>query len=122
MSTIEELMSRNVAAVFNERDDERRRAAIEALYTPDATVAEADDADAGWDGVDDVARRVIEGAAGMTFSVVSGPTAIDDLGRVTWELAPETGGDAVVRGTDIAVVRDGRIHKLYTFIEPLEDR
>lgn len=118
MTTIEDLLRRNVTDVFDERDDGRRREAIEELYAPDATIAEANGTEVGWDGVDAVARGVLDGAAGMTFSVVSGPTVVDDLGRVGWELAPAAGGDAVVRGTDVALVRDGRIARLYTFLEP----
>lgn len=120
MSPIEDLMIRNFTDVMNERDAGRRRAAIEALYTPDATVAEADKAAEGWDGVDDVVRGVQEGAPGMTFSV-GRPSVIEDLGRVSWELAPETGGDPVVRGTDIALVRDGRISRIYTFVDATAD-
>lgn len=118
MSTIEDLMRRNVSAVFNERDDGRRREAIEALYSPDAVIAEAAGTETGWDGVDAVARGVLDGAVGMAFSIVSGPTVIDDLGRLDWELAPESGGDPVVRGTDVVLAADGRITRLYTFIEP----
>jgi hypothetical protein len=116
MPSIQDLLIRNFSEVMNERDAARRRAAIEALYSADATVAEADRAAEGWDGVDDVVRGVQEGAPGMTFSVGE-PSVIEDLGRVAWQLVPEAGGDPVVRGTDIALVRDGRIHRIYTFVD-----
>lgn len=118
MNPIEDLLIRNVTDVFGEREDGRRRAAIETLYTADATIADAESAASGRDGVDAVARGVLQGAAGMAFSVVGRPTVVADLGRVSWQLAPAAGGDPVVRGTDVALVRDGRISRLYTFIDP----
>jgi hypothetical protein len=115
-TSIEDLMTQNISAVFDERDAARRRAAIEALYAPDATMHDPEGANVGWDGIAAAVARVQPDAPELSFSVVSGPEAIDDLGRVGWALGAP-GAPPVVRGTDIAIVRDGRIVKLYTFLE-----
>ncbi|MDO9352447.1 MAG: nuclear transport factor 2 family protein [Solirubrobacteraceae bacterium] len=117
MTTIENLMSTNVTAVFNERDDARRRAAIEDIYTADASAYATEGSSSGWDGVDALVLGLLENAGDMQFTVSVAPSAVADVGRVTWELAAP-GGPPVVRGTDVAIVRDGKIAKLYTFIEP----
>ena len=39
---IDDLMRANLLAVFNERDESRRRAAIEATYAPDVRWTDAD--------------------------------------------------------------------------------
>jgi hypothetical protein len=117
MSSIEDLMSANVSAVFNERDDARRRAAIEATYAADASVHAAEGSSSGWDGVDAVVRGLLGEAGDLQFTVSTEPSAVADVGRVGWELAAPD-GPPVVRGTDVAIVRAGKIAKLYTFIEP----
>ena len=115
-TSIEDLLTRNIAAVFNERDAGRRREAIEAIYAPDATMKDPEGANVGWDGIAAAVARIQPDAPELSFSVISGPEAIDDLGRVGWALGAP-GAAPVVRGTDIAIVRDGRIVKLYTFLE-----
>lgn len=117
MTKIEDLMSANVTAVFNERDDDRRRAAIEATYAPDASAHAVEGSRSGWDGVDALVRGLLDGAGDMQFTVSGAPSAVADAGRVSWELGAP-GETPVVRGTDVAIVRDGRIAQLYTFIEP----
>ncbi|CAN5458173.1 hypothetical protein BH10ACT1_BH10ACT1_21470 [soil metagenome] len=117
MASIEDLMTRNVTEVFDERDPAHRRTAIEAIYADDAGIHAAEGSARGWDGVEAVVRGVLADAEGLHFSVSADPSVVADLGRLTWELAPE-GGPPVVRGTDVVIVRDGRIAQLYTFIEP----
>lgn len=53
----------------------------------------------------------------MQFTVDATPSVVADAGRVAWSLAAP-GGPPVVRGTDVAIVREGKIATLYTFIEP----
>jgi hypothetical protein len=115
-TSIEDLLTRNVLAVFDERDAGRRRAAIEALYAPDATMRDPQGANVGWDAIAAAVERIQPDAPEVSFSVTAGPEAIDDLGRVGWALGAP-GAPPVARGTDIAIVRDGRIVKLYTFLE-----
>jgi hypothetical protein len=114
--SIEDLLTQNISAVFNERDAVRRREAIEALYAPDATMRDPAGSNAGWDGIAAAVARIQPDAPEVSFSVTSGPEAIDDLGRVGWALGAP-GAPPVARGTDIAIVRDGRIVKLYTFLD-----
>lgn len=119
MTSTETLMSTNVMAVFNERDAARRRAAIEATYAPDASVHAVEGSTEGWDGVDALVSGLLEGAGDMQFAVTAGPSVVADIGRVSWQLAVP-GGPPVVRGTDVAIVHEGKIAKFCTFIEPGE--
>jgi SnoaL-like domain len=115
-TSIEDLLTQNISAVFNERDEIRRRAAIESIYAQDATMQDPESSHVGWDGIAAAVQRIQPDAPELSFSVTSGPAVIDDLGRVGWALGAE-GAPPVVRGTDIAIVREGKIVKLYTFLE-----
>ncbi|WP_072805634.1 nuclear transport factor 2 family protein [Rhodococcoides yunnanense] len=112
-----ELVRRNVLEVFNADDDDRRRELVESLYHPDATFYEADSTATGVDAIVDTIRELHENTAGLTFSVAVEPSVIDDLARVSWTLSPP-GGPAVVTGMDVVIVRDGKIARLYTFLDP----
>jgi len=113
---IEELMARNVTEVFDERAEGRRRQAIESIYAEGAGVHAVEGSSRGWDAVDAVVRTVQAEAVGLSFSIVVPPTVVADLGRLGWALGPAD-GPPVVTGTDVAIVRDGRIAELYTFID-----
>lgn len=113
---VADLMRRNVLEVFNERDADRRRQAIGQLYAQDAVFYDPEGEARGHDAINAGAQRVLDGAPGLVFTIGVEPTAVHDLGRISWQLGP-SGGAPVARGTDIGVVHDGRLQKLYTFLE-----
>ena len=110
-------MRRNVLEVFNTTDDAARRELVEALYAPDADFYDAEGSVSGHDAIDAKIRTLQLDAPGLTFTVSVEPAVIDDLGRISWALAPE-GGPAVVTGMDVGHVRAGKFTSLYTFLDP----
>ena len=115
MATIEELMRANLLDVFNERDGDRRRAAVARTYAPDVRFSDPDGTVVGHDALDAKAQTILDGAPGFVFSPV-GPVRINhDLGYLEWNLGPE-GQPPAVRGLDIALVADGVITTLYTLL------
>lgn len=113
MASVPELMQANLLEVFNERDAERRRAAIERTYTPDVRFLDPDGIVTGRDALDAKAGRLLHQSPGFAFSA-AGPVLVNhDLGYLAWNLGPE-GSPPVVRGMDIAFVADGLITTVYT--------
>ncbi|MFC5060831.1 nuclear transport factor 2 family protein [Actinomycetospora atypica] len=116
MSTTDDLMNAQLLGVFNERDPERRRKTIEDIYAPDVVFSGPGEAPVtGHDELDAAARRILDGAPDFVFSPAGKPLVTDDLGHLAWNLGPE-GRPPVVRGFDVALVRDGLIVRLWTFL------
>jgi hypothetical protein len=112
------ILRRMVLEVFGERDAARRAAAVQELFAPDAAFSDAEASVSGHDAIDATAGRILGGAPpDFAFTIVDGPQAIADLARVSWHFGPTPDAPAV-RGTDIALIADGRITRLYTFLEP----
>ncbi|MGU3292738.1 nuclear transport factor 2 family protein [Williamsia sp. M5A3_1d] len=114
---IADVMRRNVLEVFNTTDDSARRRLIEQLYQPDAGFHDAEGSVTGHDAIDAKVRSLQQDAPGLSFSVTVEPAVVEDLGRISWALAPE-GASPVVSGMDVGLVRDGRLTALYTFVDP----
>ena len=108
-------MHRSLLDVFNERDAERRAAAIAAVYSVDVTFYEADDAVHGPAALGARVQQLLDGAPGWVFRPAGVPSVNHNLGRLTWHFGPD-GAPAAVTGTDVAIVEDGRIRSLYVFI------
>jgi len=117
MSTIPELMHRNLLGVFGERDPQRRAAAIAATYAEDVVFTDPEGTVTGREALDAKAQALLDGAPGFVFAPhgeirESGGT----LGLLAWRFGPQD-GEPVVTGTDIALVRAGRIHTLHTLLD-----
>lgn len=115
MAETTELMRANLLDVFGERDVERRRAAIARIYHPDVEFADPDATVTGHDALDAKAQAILDDAPDFAFAPAGRAYVNNDLGYLAWELGPE-GGPPVVRGVDIALVRDGLIAKVYTLL------
>ncbi|NAZ86068.1 nuclear transport factor 2 family protein [Kineococcus sp. T90] len=108
-------MHANLLEVFAERDPARRRAAVERLYSPDVTFADPEETVVGHRALDEKAQRLLDASPGFAFSPDGPVRVVQDLGLLAWRFGPE-GGEPVVRGTDIALVREGRITAVYTVL------
>jgi hypothetical protein len=115
--TTEELMRANLLEVFNERDADRRRAAIERTYADDVQFSDPEDTVVGRDALHAKAQQILDGAPGFVFRPAGAVQVNHDLGYLAWELGPE-GQPPVVRGVDIALVADGLVARLYTLLLP----
>jgi hypothetical protein len=117
-SALGRMMERNVSEVFGEPDPDRRTRAISDLYSQDCALYDAEGESIGQVAISDrVARILGESPPGFAFRVVGSAEVIRDLGRLRWE-SGFAGAPPVVSGMDVAVFSNGRIRRLYTFIEP----
>jgi len=112
---IEELMDANLRRVFGERDPERRRVAIEDTYTRDVVFSDPEETVSGWDAVHRKAQGLLDGAPGSAFSADGPVRRAQDLALLAWQFGPP-GQEPVVRGIDVAEVRDDRIARLWTML------
>lgn len=117
-----ELMERNVAEVFGERDPGQRRRAIAELYTEDCALCNAEGESVGRAAVADQVERIVDdGPRGFGFSLVAPAEVVHDFGRLRWQMGP-AGAPPVVSGMDIATFANGKIRTLYTVVEmPVAD-
>jgi len=116
-TTLGHLMERNVTEVFGERDRARRERAIAELYTDDCAFYDPDGESIGRAALADRAQRILDQSP-QDFAIrVAGPAEVlYDLGRLRWQTGP-AGAPPVVSGMDVAVFANGKIRRMYTFIE-----
>ena len=115
LATIVELMQANLGAVFNERDADRRKAAIARTYAPDVTFSDPEETVTGHEAIEAKARALLDQAPAFVFTPAGDVHVVQDLGYLAWSLGPE-GEPPVVRGVDVALVKDGLIANLYTVL------
>ena len=119
MQSIESLLRALVLDVFDEHDPDKRAAAIERVFTPDCEFSDPYGAYRGHAEVEQVVVNLHARFSGFRFHLTSEPQAIVNGGRITWSLGPPE-APATVRGTDVAMMRDGRIAVLLTLMDPPE--
>ena len=113
--SLEKLMYANLLEVFGERDPERRMAAIRRTYTPDVVAADPDGEVVGYEALSAKAQSILDQSPDFVFQVDGTVYQVADALYLGWALGPE-GAAPVVRGADFALVRDGRMSRLYTVI------
>ncbi|AMO93114.1 hypothetical protein CFter6_0383 [Collimonas fungivorans] len=114
--SVNELLRRNLLAIFGERNAAARMTELETIWLPEGTFV---DPDGRYVGLNAINRRIEELQAKFpAFDFVErGPVeAMHGVGRLAWGYGPEDNRNAVT-GVDIAVTRDGRLLELYAFID-----
>jgi hypothetical protein len=116
-NALAQLMERNLSEVFGESDPGLRMRAIEELYADDCALYDAEGESIGRAAISDrVAGILGESPPGLAFSQIGPAEVLHDLGRLRWQTGP-AGGHPVLSGMDVALIANGRIRTLYTFIE-----
>jgi len=112
---IRELLLANLFAVFGERDRERRLQVIARNYTEDVIWTDPDGTTQGHEAMNAQAQKLLQRMPDFAFSA-AGPVHVSrDLGLLAFNLGvPEQ--PPAVSGIDVALVRDGRIARLYTLL------
>jgi SnoaL-like domain len=112
---IRELMLANLFAVFSERDPGRRLEVIARNYTEDVIWTDPDGTTQGHEAMNEQAQKLLDRMPDFAFSA-AGPVHVSrDLGLLAFNLGlPEQ--PPAVSGIDVALVRDGRIARLYTLL------
>ncbi len=117
---IASLLRALVLEVFDEHDPDKRAAAIRRVFTADCEFSDPYGAYRGHAEVEQVVLNLHARFRGFRFHLTSEPQIIVNGGRITWSSGPPE-APATLRGTDVAMMRDGRIAVLLTFMDPPED-
>ena len=113
---IHELLYRNLQEVFGEGDAERRRAAIEELYTEDCVLYVPPGTFVGHDALDKFAGDLRASHPHFVYAPHGEAQALHNAGRLAWGSGP-SGEVPDYTGVDVIIVRDGRIEALYVFLD-----
>ena len=117
MTNPQDIATRYMAA-WNETDAKRRRELVAALWTEDATYVDPMMKGDGRDGIEALISGVQTKFPDHRFALIGTPDGYGDHVRFSWQLGP-TGGAALVKGTDFAVVSNGRLKAVTGFIDQL---
>jgi SnoaL-like domain len=112
---IETLLLRNLREVFGEGDPERRRIAIEELYTQDCVVNLPVDQYHGHEALDRICSELRASHPRYVYTPHSAPLAVQNGGRVDWGSGP-AGEPPRYTGIDVIITRDEKISALYVFL------
>ena len=105
-------------AMWNETDSARRRAAIAAAWSHDASYLDPMLAADGLDALDAMVVGVHERFPGHHFRLTGAIDTHHDRARWGWEFVGPAGGPPLVAGVDFAVLApDGRLRQVTGFFE-----
>jgi hypothetical protein len=106
--------------LWNERAPDRRREMLRQHWTDDATYIDPLMSGDGRDGVDALISGVQQRFPDFRFSLIGEPNGYGDRVRFCWGLGPD-GADSPIKGTDFAVLRDGRIQRITGFLDQVPE-
>ncbi len=117
MTDTADLLRRNLFEVFDEADPVKRAAAIAALYVDEPVTADPHGETTGRAALSASVGKLHERFPQSRFTQLGEPEAHHNVGRIAWgHGAP--GVPPTTIGLDVIVVEDGRIARLYTFLDP----
>ena len=102
--------------LWNERAPARRREILSQSWTTDARYVDPLMSGDGHDGVDALIAGVQQRFPDFKFKLIGEPNGFGDHVRFSWGLGPD-GADAPIKGTDFAVLSDGRIRSITGFLD-----
>ncbi len=111
-----ELLERMVPGVFDEPDAERRAAVIDELFSEEIVFTDPHATVVGRTALAAAVTALRERLATAAFTPAGPAREVGDLGMRPWRLVAE-GGDQLGTGTDVVLVLDGRIARLWTFLD-----
>jgi hypothetical protein len=104
--------------VWNEKDDDLRRAAVAALWAQDGCYLDPLTEVTGHDGISALIGVVQQQLPDHVFRLLDGVDAHHNIARFTWELVPRDGRESIAEGFDVAVIDDdGRIGSVLGFLD-----
>ena len=112
---IETLLKRNLHEVFAERDAKKRREAIAQLWTEDCVFIDHNGKITGHDALDRTVAVLHQRLPGYVFNELAPVDLLHESGRLAWSYGRP--GEAPIKGVDVALVRDGCICLMLTFLD-----
>ena len=114
---IVELLTRNLQEVFGENDAQRRRAALDELYTDDCVLYVPDGVFKGRGAIDEFSGNLRMTHPQFVYTPHGDPQVLHNSGILAWGSGPK-GGDPEYTGLDVIIVANGRISALYVYLNP----
>jgi hypothetical protein len=102
--------------LWNERTPSRRREMLATHWTADAKYVDPLMSGDGHDGVDALIAGVQQRFPDFRFKLLGKANGYGDHVRFSWGLGPD-GADSPIKGTDFAVLKDGRIRSITGFLD-----
>ena len=109
-------IARRYIELWNERTPSRRREMLSQNWTADARYVDPLMSGDGLDGVDALIAGVQQKFPDFTFKLVGEANGFGDHVRFSWGLGPD-GVDSPIKGTDFAVLKEGRIRSITGFLD-----
>jgi SnoaL-like domain len=109
-----------ILAMWTETNAEARRAAIESHFEEDARFFDADGEFAGLDGIEAFSDSLQSRFPGARFALARPPQMLGGSIRAFWQFGPAEKPRAVT-GMDFVLLRGGRVHTLYAFLDREEN-
>ena len=103
-------------AIWNEQESATRQVLIADVWTEDATYRDPMADVTGHDGISGLVAAVQAQFPGLVFRRLGDVDAHHEFVRFSWEAGPE-GAAAVIAGTDVALVSDGRLRRVVGFLD-----
>src|SRR6202051_1315680 len=104
--SISTLLIRNLRDVFGENDPQRRRAAIDEIFTEDCVFYDpSKGVYRGRDEIDRVAAAIRPTHPDFRYQPIAEPEELGDSGRIRW-VSGRPGEAPAYAGTDFIIVRD----------------
>jgi hypothetical protein len=102
--------------LWNERAPSRRRELLSQNWTADASYVDPMMKGDGHDAVDALIAGVQQRFPDFRFTLLGEPNGYGDRVRFCWGLGPD-GVDSPIKGTDFAVLSNGRIKSITGFLD-----
>ena len=102
--------------LWNERAAGRRRELLSEAWTADTSYVDPLMKGDGPDGIDALVAGVQHRFPDFRFKLIGEPNGYGDHVRFSWGLGPD-GVDSPIKGTDFAVLKDGRIRSVTGFLD-----
>jgi hypothetical protein len=110
-------IARRYIELWNERTPSRRRELLAANWTSDATYVDPLMNGDGRESVDALIAGVQQRFPEFKFTLIGEPNGYGNHLRFSWGLGPDGAADSPIKGTDFAVLKDGRIRSITGFLD-----
>jgi SnoaL-like protein len=107
-------------AIWNEVEAGARRALIGETWSEDASYTDPLADVSGHAGIDGLVAAVQAQFPGLVFRQLGDVDAHHEFMRFSWEAGPE-GAAAIIAGTDVALINDGRLRRVVGFLDLTPD-
>jgi hypothetical protein len=119
--SVEKIMERSLLEVFNARDADSRRAAIDELWDKDGVFIDPGGVHEGVEKNNATVQLLFTQFEDYVFSVRGPGQSMHGVGRLPCSYGPPNDPQRLT-GTDLGVRKDGKLTALYVFIDPPSQR